>query len=294
MRAALLAAVAAIFGICGVAPAAGIDNAPQPKPKISCKPPEKAGRDLTFRCKASDSALSFEINGREADEFWCWDRGVELSNLRVIRPGADVQDINLDGRVCQGNFASYLDLRDLNFDGVDDIVMVTQLLGPNSYRRFWIYSPATGQFVGKDEYHLTGYNLTADPKSKIISINYRSGQQTWDTGTFAWHGDQLQVRLYQLAATYLYPVNLPISAEMNQFICGSETMHFNDATLLTRIDLDFAAYEEQDCGKDHQKKQSELVLALQSHAQGFVVAIKDENHISIIFDKPKPPADWRY
>jgi len=188
-------------------------------------------------------------------------------------------------------------LMDVNFDGYADIKLATSTsAGPNMGYDYWLYEPKTGVFrATKLGEQLSGFDVMLDAKTKTINVNGRSSCCSWNITTYAWRGSALQA--VESSDTLSFsPVALP-GFDPTATLCGSQTKHFNDAGLVTRVDFeldsvkDFTPGGDNICDKPQLTAQGTLLDKLTANAKGFRVEAKDKYHFTVTFDKARKDGD---
>lgn len=256
---------------------------------VVCGKPKLTGKAFALTCTALNNplGLSFVLSGNKADT------DAELTKLSVLKAGGKPQDFKLEGQVFFDTVDSALELMDVNFDGFADIKLATSAsAGPNMGYEYWLYVPKMGQFVAtKLGDQLSGFEIMPDTKTKTIKVTGRSSCCAWNTTTYAWRGGALQA-VDSSDTMSFSPMALP-GFDPTTTLCGSQTKHFNDAGLVTRVDFeldsvkDFTPGEENICDKPQLTAQGKLLDNLTANPKGFRVDAKDKYHFTVTFDKPR-------
>jgi uncharacterized protein len=254
---------------------------------VVCGKPTLTGKAFALTCTAPNNplGLSFVLSGQKADS------DAVLTKLAVAKTGAKPQDFKLEGQIFFDGVGSALELMDVNFDGFADIKLATATsAGPNMGYEYWLYEPKTGAFrATKLGEQLSGFDVMADAKTKTIKVNGRSSCCSWNIMTYAWRGGALHAVASSDTMSFS-PVALP-GFDASGTLCGSQTKHYNDAGLVTRVDFeldsvkDFKPDEEPICDKPQLTAQGKLLDRLK--ANGFRVDAKDNYHFTVTFDKPR-------
>ena len=260
---------------------------------VVCGKPVLTGKTFALTCTALNNSLglSFVLSGKKADT------DAALTKLYVIKAGAKPQDFKLEGQIFFDGLSSALELTDVNFDGFADIKLATSTsAGPNMGYDYWLYEPKAGAFrATKLGDQLSGFDVIPDPKTKTIKVSGRSSCCSWNNTTYAWLGGALHA-VDSSDTMSFSPVALP-GFDPTATFCGSQTKHFNDAGLVTRVDFeldsvkDFTPGGDNTCDKPQLTAQGKLLDSLTANPKGYRVDAKDKYHFTVTFDKPRKEAD---
>jgi len=260
---------------------------------VACAKPRQTGNAFALACAALNNklGLSFTLAGQKTDS------DATLTKLSVAKTGGKPQDFAIDGTIPFDSLSTALELVDVNFDGFGDIKLTTQSsAGPNMGYGYWLYAPKAGQFEAStigDQ--LSGFDIIPDPKSKTITATGRSSCCSWNSTTYGWSGNTLRTR--SSSDTMSFSPASQLGLDASETLCGSQTKHFNDAGLLTRIDLELDSVTDFDpkgdnlCDKQQLTAQGGLLAKLKAKAKGYRLDAKDPYHFSLTFDLPQKNTD---
>ncbi len=260
---------------------------------VACAKPRLTGSAFAIACAALNNKqqLTFTVTGQKTDS------DATLARLSVARVGGKPQDFTVEGTIPYDSLSTALDLVDINFDGFDDIKLATQSsAGPNMGYTYWLYAPKAGRFeastIGEQ---LSGFEVIPDPAHKTITAIGRSSCCAWNSTIYGWNGSVLRARSSSDTMSFS-PASLP-GLDASETLCGSQTKHFNDAGLLTRIDLELDSVKDFDpkgdnvCDKQQLAAQGIVLDKLKAKSQGYRLDAKDPYHFSLTFDRPRKDTD---
>lgn len=261
---------------------------------VACAKPKLAGAAFTMTCIAPNSPLklTLTLTGKKTDS------DAVLTALMIAKTGGAPQTFKLaDSQIFFDSLTSAVEAMDVNFDGFEDVKLATSTsAGPNMGYDYWLYVPKTGQFTATTlGEQLSGFDVVPDAKTKTITVTGRSSCCSWNSTTYAWRGSKLHAT--QLSDTMSFtPVALP-GFDASATLCGSQTKHFNEAGLMTRVDFeldsvkDFAPGGDAICEKPALVAQGKLLDKLKASAKGFRVDAKDAYRFTVTFDTPRKDGD---
>jgi uncharacterized protein len=254
---------------------------------LACAKPVLNGTAFTVSCIAPNTPqkMKLTVAGSKGDF-------AELKNLTIARDGAAPQSFKLDGQYYFDNLAdSLIALIDVNFDGFVDVrLAVGTSAGPNSEFSWWLFDPKAGRFatspIGEQ---LSGFEVWTDPKDKTVSVNARGSCCDWGTSTYIWNAGALKL-VKTLDSGMFSAIGLPGMDGFEHMICGEQTSHYNDAGLITRIDLALDGAADSQCEKDDLAAQANVLDTIK-RAKGLRIEAKDRLHFAILFDTPRKPGE---
>ena len=250
---------------------------------LACAKPALNGATFHETCIALNNPLQIHLglSGQKHD------MDAQLATL-VVTTSRGTQTFKLDGRIFFEGLGTAPELMDVNFDGFADIKLATSTsAGPNMGFDYWLFDPKSGGFVASNlGEQLSGFDVTPDPQAKTIAVNGRSSCCSWNVSTYAWKGNALVLRTSEDSGEFS-PTDLPVIGALDQMLCGREAKHFNDAGLITRIDIGIGPDTGSECSKEAMSNENELLAKLKG-GKGFRIELsKITGRFSILFDKPK-------
>jgi hypothetical protein len=151
---------------------------------------------------------------------------------------------------------------DLNFDGFDDLQILSgRGAGPNSSYAYWLYVPARHLFEHRPDIDddLSGFDVSADPKAKIIVTSGRSSCCQWDTQTFHWVNDRLLLQETSSRGGLMLDDVLGDVKSVQAFaaqaggICATHTLFYDDNNGITQETIETQG-DPCDEAQDYRKK----------------------------------------
>ena len=183
-------------------------------------------------------------------------------------------------------------LVDINFDGYDDIKILTgEHLGSNKKFDYFLYNKNNNDFEVTDAgSELSGSSVEFDPKNKSVRVFGSDGYHSYYQDQYHWNDRALDLRSSKNIRfdVKLRTTNLSLFKSLDPIdtVCGEETEYLNNKRELVSIQLEL---------KDHcydtpneKNKAGQLYSLLTQKPKGYSIRGNAEN-FSIIFDKPKKP-----
>jgi hypothetical protein len=253
--------------------------------RLSCR--ENRGPGASFRvvCTAPDNPLhlTLTLSGTIADGALA-----ALQSLAIAQGRAAAQTFALNGQIGMDDVAHALELVDVNFDGFDDVkVMTSSSAGPNAGYDYWLYDPKSGAYKASDiGDKLSGFEIRPDPKTKTIAASGRASCCEWETVTYKWVQGNLRVSLIVNDGLFSLADTPPLADE-NPQICGVEQKTYDDDERLLRVDYSLRPKDKQ-CAGGGSFAPSDLLALFRQKQKGYAIDAKDPNHFAIRYDSPLP------
>jgi uncharacterized protein len=260
---------------------------------LACAKPVLTGAAFTLRCAAPNSPLHLTavVTGKKGEY------DAELAKLAITANGKTGTFVLKDASIPFEALTGAVELIDVNFDGFDDVKLaVSSSAGPNMGYAYWLYAPKTGGFTASDVGdQLSGFDVMPDAKTRTIAVSGRSSCCSWNSTTYSWRGAKLHATASSDTMSFS-PVALP-GVDAPATLCGSQTKHFNEAGLITRVDFELDSVKDYTpggdnlCEKQDLAAQGKLLDKLSANTKGFRLDAKDPYHFTVTFDKPRKDGD---
>lgn len=254
---------------------------------LVCGRPKMSGLRFSVTCDALNDPLrlAFVLSGTSDGE-----KTAGRATLKTLaaKAGARTQTLAVEGDVWMDGVSGAVELMDVNFDGFDDIKLWTATsAGPNSGYSYWLYDPKTAGFKASDiGDKLSGFDIDLDPKAKTVRAGGRASCCLWEGTTYRWVRSELRVVAIDMTGMLSLSRIPGLVMDGDAQVCGTETDRYDAAENLVTTELAIEGCEDDD-GKT-ESKPADILSALERHPKGFTLRIKDQQHFTVVYDKPLP------
>ena len=277
-------AVAALVMLCVSAVAA-----PAKPPRVVCTAPKWQGDNVSTVCKGSAKPLALTITLAGTSTDHSESAMIDLKQMTIGKAGTAPQVLPLSGQFGLGELVQAVDLLDVNFDGFDDIkVMTSTSAGPNASYDYWLYEPKSGLFrASKIGDQLSGMDIMPNPKTRTIAVNGRDSCCSWSVMTYKWIGSKLGATKEYEEGMFNIENIPPLDADGPQ-ICGTVTRYFDDQGRLVSVDFDIDRAGASCDGGDPKSPTSLAGCSRhdQEKSRGLTINARNEYRFSIRYASP--------